>query len=45
MKFEFKKIQNMFQIFKKLLPHGNGVLCTWHVKQSCNLWYKKLKPI
>ncbi len=28
---------------KTILPHVNGVWCVWHIKQSCNLWYKKKK--
>jgi hypothetical protein len=46
MKFEtfrnskyFSNISN----FKSFLPHVNGVICAWHTKQSCSLWYKKQK--
>jgi hypothetical protein len=31
-----------FQNFKSLLPHVNGVQNTWHGKNVCSLWYKKL---
>jgi hypothetical protein len=42
--FEKKsKYVSKFQLFKSLLPHVNGVECTWNIKQSCNLWYKKVK--
>jgi hypothetical protein len=42
------KIQNAyiedleFQNFKNVLSHINGVLCTWFIEKSCNLYYIKL---
>jgi len=41
------KIQGTFQNwsrileFQKSLPHINGIHCTWCVKKSCSLLYKK----
>jgi hypothetical protein len=35
------KIDLEFYIFKSCLPHINGVKCTWCVKKTCNLLYKK----
>jgi hypothetical protein len=42
--FRNSKYVSQSQNFKSPLPHINGKCYTWHIKQSCSLWYKKLKP-
>jgi hypothetical protein len=47
MEFEFfrnSKCVSKTENFKCLLSDVNRVSCTWNIKQSCSLWYKKLKP-
>jgi hypothetical protein len=44
MEFKFFKNSKYFlklKIFKSPLPHVNGVEWSWHIKQSCSLWYNK----
>jgi hypothetical protein len=42
--FTNSKCISQSQNFKIPLPHVNDKCITWHIKQSCSLWYKKLKP-
>jgi hypothetical protein len=42
--FRNSKYVSKPQNFKCLLSHVNRVSSTWNIKQSCSLWYKKLKP-
>jgi hypothetical protein len=45
--FEFFQKPNVYfkssKFQESFIAHVNVVQCTWHIKQSCNLWYKKLE--
>jgi hypothetical protein len=42
--FRISKSVSQSKNFKIPLPHVNAKCFTWHIKQTCSLWYKKLKP-